>query len=148
LKLPRWCSANQKSDLMFDSLPNDSRADILDRVRRFFFDHGHDLARAATMLGGAAAEARVVSCGIRLQTAMRVDRRIQRDLVALHRLLALEDVNEPGILEIDLFCTLHPGSAEVETICLLTDLLADLLGEIDRVDRCNEKHPGSGSAAA
>ncbi|MEE4211030.1 MAG: hypothetical protein V2I43_17405 [Parvularcula sp.] len=120
---------------MFDSLPIEPRDEIVDRVRCFFIRHGRDLASAAAALGGAAAEARVVSCAIDLETKGRIGRRLKRDLVALHHLLALHDVGDPDNLETALFSTLHPASAEVETICLLTDMLADLLRDIDAAEQ-------------
>lgn len=116
---------------MFDSFPTEPRNDVLDRVRCFFFDHGHDLAMAASLLGGAAAEARVISCAIQLEEAQRVDGRIRRDLAAFHRLLGLENVGDPHNLETAFFSELDPASAEVETICLLTDRLEELLRDID-----------------
>jgi hypothetical protein len=116
---------------MFDSLPTEPRDELLARVRCFFFDHGHDLAQAAGLLGGPAAEARVLSCAIDLDTKGRIDHRVRRNLAALHRLLALDNVGDPDVLETALFSTLHPSSVEVETICLLTDMLADLLRDID-----------------
>jgi hypothetical protein len=100
-------------------------------VSRFFFDYGHELAEAARLLGGAAAEARVVSCGIRLETASRIDSRIRRDLVAFFRLLALHDVGDPDRVETELFAAICPASPPVETICLLADLLEELLHRID-----------------
>lgn len=112
---------------MFDSLPNEPRDEILDQVRCFFLDHGHELASAAALLGGTDAEARVVSCAIRLETAGRINRRIKGDLVTLHRLFTLQNVGDPDSLETALFSSLHPASPEVERICLLTDMVADLL---------------------
>lgn len=133
---------------MFDSLPTEPRDEILARVRCFFFDHGHELASAAAALGGAAAEARVVSCAIQLETTGRIGSRIHRDLVALHRLLALHEVGDPDTLETALFSTLHPASAEVETICLLTDLLDDLLSHIRASERSAGDYAGGASIAA
>lgn len=122
---------------MFDSADLNHRDELLDRVRCFFFDHGHELAQAAAFLGGAAAEARVVSCALRLEAATRVDRRIQSDLLAFHRLIALHDVGDPECLETALFSELHPASAEVETICLLTEVLDDLLRTIGLEPDCD-----------
>jgi hypothetical protein len=121
---------------------------VLTRVRCFFFDHGHDLARAAGILGGAAAEARVVSCAIELETTARVGDRIKRELIAFHRLLGLHDVGDPDDLETALFSTLHPASAEVETICLLTDLLEDLLVDIRAGERSAANHACGASVGA
>ena len=75
----------------------------LDCVRCFFFEQGHELASAAALLGGASAEARVVSCAIHLETNARIDLRAKQDLLALHRLLGLHDVGNPDNLETALF---------------------------------------------
>lgn len=120
---------------MFDSYPAEARDEALDLVRRFFFDHGHELAMAASLLGGIAAEARVVSCAVHLETAARIDGRMKRDIAAMHRLLSLTNVGDPDNVETERFSALHPASAEVEMICLLTDRLTDLLREIDAAAR-------------
>ena len=119
---------------MFDYFSAEPRDEIAGRVRCFFIEHGHDLACAAALLGGASAEARVISCANRLETATRIDRRIKGDLVATHRLLGLQDDCDPDSLETALISTLHPASAEVETICILTDRLDDLLRAIDAAE--------------
>ena len=116
---------------MFDFVPTESRDEPTMLARCLFFDHGHELAEAAAMLGGASAEARVVSCALTLEEAGRITSRIQRDLVSLHRLLSLEQVGDLDCLEAALFAEMHPASREVETICLLTDMLADVLDAID-----------------
>ena len=116
---------------MFDSLPTDARDETLQAARRLFFDHGHELADAAARLGGAPGEARVVSCALQIEAARRMNHRIRRDLVALYRLLSLEEVGDPECLETDLFGALDPATPEVEAICLLTDLLSDLLAQVD-----------------
>ena len=60
-------------------------------------------------------------------TASCIDSRIRRDLVAFHRLLGLHDVGDPDRLETELFAAINPATAQVETICLLTEMLEDLL---------------------
>ena len=82
------------------------------------------------MLGGDPAEARVVSGAVRLETATRIDRRIQIDLLPFHQLLTLHNVGDPEALETALFAVLHLESPEVEVICLLPELLDDLLRSI------------------
>ena len=72
---------------------------------------------------------RVTSCADRLATARRVDHHIRRELKVIHRLLSLENVDDPDKIETALFSNLDPASAEVETICRLMDMLADLLRE-------------------
>jgi hypothetical protein len=120
---------------MFDFLPTEARDDILARVRSLFHDHGHDLALAASLLGGPAAEARVVACALRIEAARRLDRRSLRDLAAMHQVLSLQHVGDPDRLETALFSELHPASATVEAICRLTDMLGNLLRDIDAAER-------------
>ncbi|SDY37258.1 hypothetical protein [Citreimonas salinaria] len=116
---------------MFDYTPPNTRDETLDLARCLFFDHGHDLAEAASRLGGACGEAKVVACALQIETATRMTYRIRRELNALHRLLSLADVGDPECLETELFAALSPADPEVETICLLTDRLAELLEEVD-----------------
>jgi len=115
---------------MFDILPHLVRDELLDMVRSFFCEHGHELADCAGRLGGAAAEARVIEGGLRLETADRLDGRFRRDLVALHDLLSLQSVGDPDLIETELFSGFDPASREVERICLLSDGLAQLLRDI------------------
>jgi hypothetical protein len=116
---------------MFDLTLLDARHDAVERVRCFFVDHGHDLAMAASLLGGAAGEQRVIVCARQIEAARCLDRRLVRDLVFLHRLLSLEHVGDAERIETSLFAELHPASAAVEAICRLTDRLAELLRDID-----------------
>ncbi|QFT58926.1 hypothetical protein FIU94_08820 [Sulfitobacter sp. THAF37] len=122
---------------MFDSADFNIFDESLANARNLLFNHGHDIAQAAALLGGAAAEARVISCALRLETATRIDRRILRDLIAIHRLLALQDVGDPDDFETCLFAGFHPASPEVETICVLTDLFDDLLRSIGLEPDCD-----------
>ena len=129
---------------MFDYLHTEAHDKPLALARCLFLDHGHGLAEAAAKLGGASGEARVVSCALQIEAAPRMTHRIRRELGALHRLLSLADVGDPECLETQLSSTLDPASSEVETICLLTDLLADLLEQIgpasaSRTDRAGEE---------
>lgn len=134
---------------MFDHLHTETRDGPLDLARRFLFDHGHDLAAAAALLGGAYGEARVVSCGLHVEAASRMTHLIQRELIALHRLLSLADVGDPERLETELFSAIDPASPEVESICRLTDLLAELLREIGAVLSRRSAEPAAhGSFAA
>jgi hypothetical protein len=116
---------------MLDALPTLHRNDLLDEVRCFFFDHGHDLSDAARLIAGAPGEARVISFALRLDRAAVLDDGIRRDLAALHALLALDDVREGDPVETFLLSGPGPASRKVEAICLLTDLLGDLLFRID-----------------
>lgn len=89
-----------------------------------------------------------MSCAIRLETARRIDRRIERDLIALHRLLSLENVGDPDSLEAALFAMLDPATPDVDRICWLTDRLDDLLRDIDVANQSKEKPVGGPRRAA
>ncbi|MFC0200971.1 hypothetical protein [Paracoccus rhizosphaerae] len=93
---------------MFDYLPTEIHHEPLSLAQRLFFNHGHDLAEAAAQLGGACGKARVVSCGLQIEAATRMTFRIRRELAAIHRLLALENVGNLALLhEAFLGYTLH-----------------------------------------
>lgn len=106
---------------------------LLDEVRCFLSDHGHDLWDAASLIAGASGEARVISLALRVERALALDHGIRRDLVALHAMLALENVREGDPIETFLLSGAGPASRKVYTICRLTDLLEDLLSRIDAV---------------
>ena len=118
---------------MYDGLPNSSLPDLLDEVRCFLFDHGHDLSDAARLIAGAPGEARVIALAHNLENAITLDGGIRRELAALHAILALEHVQEGDPVEAFLLSGSGPASPAVETICLLTDHLDDLLSRIDTV---------------
>jgi hypothetical protein len=111
-KLPRWCSTTKKVD--DDALPILHRNDLLDEVRCFFFDQGHDLSDAACLIAGAPGEARVISLALRLDRAGVFDDRTRRDLAALRALLALDDVREGDPVESFLLSGRGPASRKVE----------------------------------
>ena len=115
---------------MFDFVPTQSRNERFVLARHLLFDHGHELAKAAAMLGGAPAEAMVTSSILQLQDAARITPRVQRNLVSLQRLLSLECVGDPDSLESAFFAEIDPACPEVEMICLLTDTLSAVLDAI------------------
>jgi hypothetical protein len=119
--------------MMSDTLPTSSPKDLLDEARNLFSEHGHDLSDAARLIAGVHGDVRVISLALRLERAICVDDGIHRDLAMLHALLALEDVQEGDPIETFLLSGLGPASRKVETICLLTDLLEDLLSKVDAV---------------
>ena len=116
---------------MFDVHSNETRYCGLARARSFFAEHGHQLATVAALLGGAAAEAKVVSCAFRLEGCTRIDRRLKQDIEALHRVLTLEDIPDPDDPNGEFLPSFDPASQDIELICLLTDMLQELLSEID-----------------
>ena len=115
---------------MFDTLPSDPRDAALVAAQSVFFDHGHRLGAAARFVGGPSAEARVIDLGVRLMRASRMTDRLRRDVVALHRLLALEEVPEGDDQHKLVLAGINLASPRIEEICPLTDLLEDLLETI------------------
>ena len=116
---------------MFDHMPTAACDESLTIARHLFFDLGHDLAEAASRLGGACGEAKVVACALQIEAASQMTNRIRRELTALHRLLSLDAVGDPDCLETELFSSFDPAGPEVEKICLLTDRLEGLIEEVD-----------------
>jgi hypothetical protein len=115
---------------MFDSISTSPRDVVLERARSFMCEYGHMLAAAAAWIGGASSEARVISTAIEIETAQRMTRRIYLRLDAIHRTISLSSHEEYDPFDDDLFLAFDPASREVEEVCLLTDLLADILCEI------------------
>jgi hypothetical protein len=118
---------------MYDGLPTPTCNDLLDEVRCFFSDHGHDLPDAARLIAGAHGEARVISLALRLERVAAIDEGLRRDLAGQHALLALEDVREGDPIETFLLTGPGLASRKVEIICLLTDRLEEFLSWIDAV---------------
>ncbi len=113
----------------------------LQKVRGFLADHGTDLARKAHTLGGAAASARVFLLIEAVREARRLTRAQRRQLIALHRLLTLQDVGDPDRIETARFAEIDPDSPFVIACCLLADRLSALLSGI-ATDDVPEGHAG------
>lgn len=118
---------------MFDTFPSTSRNDLLDEARCLIFDHRHEISDAARLIAGVQGEASVIALDLRLERAVVLDDDIRSDLARLYDLLALEDVHAGDPIETFLLSGKGPASREVETICMLTDLLEDLLSRMDAV---------------
>lgn len=112
---------------MFDvSFPSRPSAH-LGAVRSFFRAYGDDLAEAARILGGTTAEARVVNLAAGLETARRLEPRILRELKNFLTLLSWDEPGDPDDDTSWVHPCLDPASRTVETICIVTDALEDLL---------------------
>jgi hypothetical protein len=99
-------------------------------VRIFLDTHGTALANAAYLLGGGAASGSVFCLIDGIRNARRITRTHIARLKRLYALLVLENVGNPERLETALFAEVIPGSKVVEQICLLADVLDDLLGNL------------------
>lgn len=114
---------------MFDFIQNDNngQAVALDSLRAFAADHREALLNAAALLGGQP--------GVQLAQSVLDDfdklgtptRRTMRALDDLIDLLMLENVHDPDRIEAARFAMLDPASPIVEEICLLADVLDDVL---------------------
>ena len=102
-------------------------------LRRFLGRHGEPLAQGADLLGGPSAEGRARRLVGAAARAPRMSRALLREVEALHALLTLETVADPEGEEAAFFAVLDPGSPLVEDLCALTDELAGLLRELDRL---------------
>ncbi|MEI4262451.1 hypothetical protein [Roseovarius sp. D0-M9] len=102
----------------------------LKHVRKFLSTYGTALAKAAHLLGGGGASARVFLLCESVLHARRLTVAQRRQLVDLHRLLTLENVGDPERIESGLFSEIHPSSPVVEEICLLAENLQRLLLQI------------------
>lgn len=116
---------------MFDFVPEEFYDELFMLANCLFFEHGHELAKAAAMLGGASAETMVASCGHRLRNAGRITPCTWQNLLAIKQLLSLERVSDPESLESVLFFKINPECPEVEMICLLTDMLVTILDAVN-----------------
>ncbi len=94
----------------------------------FLSNHREGLENAAALLGGPIAARRL--CGLIEALSVpqpRLTRWISRELVALHRLLTLEDVANFDSPAAHYFSLIDPADPAVADICLLTDGLTDCL---------------------
>ena len=66
----------------------------------------------------------------------------------LHRVFSLDRVGDLGCVETVLFSRIDPASRMVETICLLTDMLAEVLEAIDAAEQIRCADASAGQFAA
>ena len=94
----------------------------------FLSTHRPGLENAAALLGGPIAVRRLRGLLDALSVPKpAISRWIGRELVALHRLLSLEDVANFDRPEAHYFSLIHPEDPAVAEICLLTDGLGACL---------------------
>lgn len=97
----------------------------------FIQDYSEALQNAALLLGGQWALKRVQFLIDHLGCNRTLTRRAKQDLVALHKLLTLQNVGDPERIETALFSDIDPADPVVEELCLLSDAL---LGHMRAVD--------------
>ena len=92
-------------------------------LARFLLGHAEPLISAAVLLGGQPAVRRTTRLLEELVNAPHLNRHLCREIVELHRLLALDRVDDPDSLEAACFAQIDPFSPAVEEICKLTDAM-------------------------
>ncbi len=97
----------------------------------FIQDYSEALQNAALLLGGQWALRRVQFLLDHLSITRTLTRRAKLDLVALHKLLTLQNVGDPERLETALFTDIDPADPIVEELCLLSDALLDHMRSVD-----------------
>lgn len=100
-------------------------------LRAFIEAHSEALQNASFVLGGMPALNRAQRLIDDLRTSQVVTRRLEFELVALHKLLTLQYLDDPDSIEAACFAELDPSSPIVEDICLLTDQYTDALRDFD-----------------
>jgi|TARA_R110000850_G_scaffold277075_1_gene422154 hypothetical protein len=90
-------------------------------LMRFLLSRAEALMSAAALLGGQAAVRRTARLLEDLVDAPCLNRRLRKEIVELHRLLALDRVDDLESCEAGCFAEIDPASPVVEEICELTD---------------------------
>ncbi|MFY2826590.1 hypothetical protein [Ruegeria sp. MALMAid1280] len=97
----------------------------------FIQDYNEALQNASLLLGGQFALRRVQFLIDHLATQRSLTRRAKLDLVAMHKLLTLQNVGDPERIETALFANIDPADPVVEELCLLSDALLDHMRAVD-----------------
>jgi hypothetical protein len=100
----------------------------LQEFSRFHFEA---LQNAALLLAGHFALKRIQSVLDDIFRATTVTRRMQLDVIEVHKLLSLHYVNDPERIEAAYFAEIEMNSPYVEDICLMTEALTDILLRLD-----------------
>lgn len=101
-------------------------------VRAFISDHGTALLNASRLLGGEPAYRRSRDLIEMVGESHRLTRRMRQRLVDLHALLTLKNVGDSDRVETACFAEIDPSDPLVEDICLLADMLYDVLIAVAR----------------
>lgn len=103
----------------------------LSELQEFSRFHYEPLQNAALLLAGELAQKRSLSVLDDIFRATTVTRRMQLDVIELHKLLSLHYVNDPARIEATFFADIEMNSPYIEDICLMTEALTDILGRLE-----------------
>lgn len=90
---------------------------------QFLLAHADALINASALLGGQQAIRRTSRLLEEIIDVPRLNKRLRREIIRLHRLLALDNVDDAESAEAACFASIDPTSPIVEEICVLTDAL-------------------------
>lgn len=96
-------------------------------VKKFMQTHDEALQNACVVLGGKYALTKCQKLLEAIGLANHLTDRLKRAVVALHRLLSLEDTLYTDSAENEYCAEIEPWNPIVADICVLTDQLADLI---------------------
>lgn len=94
---------------------------------QFLLTRADALINASALLGDQQAVRRTSRLLEGIIDAPRLTRHLRREIVSLHRLLALDNVDDSQSVEAACFASIDPSSPIVEEICELTDALRSQL---------------------
>ena len=103
-------------------------------VYQFTSKYADALLSAARLLGGDQAAQRTNRLINEVSQGAPLCRRLRAEFVYLHRLLALESVNDLESFEAACFAEIDPASRVVEEVCLLSDALFSHLMTLARAE--------------
>ena len=90
-------------------------------------EHYEAFQNAALLLGGTFAAKRARSVLEDVMSAQTITRRMQIEMVEMHKLLSLHYVDDPERVEAAYFAEIDVSDPFIEDICLMTDQLTDIL---------------------
>lgn len=114
---------------------NTHLADAKTALNRFLIEHAEPLLDAAALLGERPAVRRTARLLEAVLDSHSPSRRVHREIIGLHRLLSLEDVDDLDSLEAACFSDVDPDSPAVADICLLADQLQSHLAAVSEAER-------------
>ena len=103
-------------------------------LKQFLVAHADPLIGAAALLGGRPAVQRTARLLQEVAVTRTLTQRLRREIVGLHRLLALECVQDAESIEAACFAEIDPASPVVERICELADALRAHLSALTKAE--------------
>ncbi|RAZ81735.1 hypothetical protein DDV93_22340 [Cereibacter johrii] len=123
-----WLVATSDYAMLYDS-PAPPAGILL--LRAFFDRERAAIAAAAELLGGRPARERALRLATRISDAPRMTALLRRELVALLRLLSLDEVDDPYSDAAGFFAGIDPADPAVHNICRLSEAFETTLAALD-----------------